>query len=145
MFIKFIFAWRKDGFSTINFYNLTSFLSGYYSRMPQLHPLFLFLPSALLSQRLWAFSSYVFPCTSHNCLIIRSCTLSNTFLLPSVHVLHAATANLSKFKRTLRESFGYKSLIDLFHRAKNKFDSSLLTHHNPIISHLARNLVMEQE
>ena len=47
--------------------------------------------------------------------------------------------------RTLRESFGYKSLIDLFHRAKNKFDSSLLTHHNPIISHLARNLVMEQE
>ena len=47
--------------------------------------------------------------------------------------------------RTLRESFGYKSLVELFQRAKNKFGSSLLTHHNPIISHLARNLVLEQE
>ena len=47
--------------------------------------------------------------------------------------------------RTLRESFGYKSLVELFQRAKNKFDSSLCSHHNPIISHLARNLVLEQE
>ena len=47
--------------------------------------------------------------------------------------------------RTLRESFGYKSLVELFQRAKNKFDSSLRSHYNPIISHLARNLVLEQE
>ena len=47
--------------------------------------------------------------------------------------------------RTLRESFGYKSLVDLFHRAKNKFDSSLRSHQSPIISYLARNLVLEQE
>ena len=47
--------------------------------------------------------------------------------------------------RTLRESFGYKSLVKLFQKAKNKIDSSLIAHHNPIISHLARNLVMEQD
>ena len=47
--------------------------------------------------------------------------------------------------RTLRESLGYKSLIDIFHRSKRKFDASLLTHHNPVISHIARNVVVEPE
>ena len=44
--------------------------------------------------------------------------------------------------RTLRESFGYKSLVELFQKAKMKFDASLLSHHNPIVKHLARNLIM---
>ena len=47
--------------------------------------------------------------------------------------------------RTLRESFGYKSLIELFERAKRKFECSVLSHHNPIVSHIARNLVLENE
>ena len=47
--------------------------------------------------------------------------------------------------RTLRESFGYKSLVELFQKAKMKFDASLLSHHNPIIKHLARNLVLDNE
>ena len=47
--------------------------------------------------------------------------------------------------RTLCESFGYKSLVDIFSRAKAKFDGSLISHHNPIISQIARNLVLEQQ
>ena len=47
--------------------------------------------------------------------------------------------------RTLRESFGYKSLVELFQKAKTKFDASLLSHHNPVIKHLARNLVLDYE
>ena len=43
--------------------------------------------------------------------------------------------------RTLRESFGYKSLVELFQKAEMKFDASLLSHHNPVIKHLTRNLV----
>ena len=47
--------------------------------------------------------------------------------------------------RILRESFGYKSLVEIFQRSKNKFDTSLMSHHNPIISHIARNLLLEQQ
>ena len=47
--------------------------------------------------------------------------------------------------RTLRESFGYKSLIELFQKAKTKFDVSIVSHHNPVIKHLARNLLLEYE
>ena len=46
--------------------------------------------------------------------------------------------------RMLRQSFGYPSLVEIFQRAKNKFNSSVLTHHNPIISKLARYLALEQ-
>ena len=45
--------------------------------------------------------------------------------------------------RTLRESFGFKSLIEIFEKTKRKFGVLLLTHHNPIISHIARNSVVE--
>ena len=44
----------------------------------------------------------------------------------------------------LRQSFGYPSLVEIFQRAKNKFNSSVLTRHNPIISKLARYLALEQ-
>ena len=47
--------------------------------------------------------------------------------------------------RTLRESFGYLSLTDIFHRSKRKFDASLLSHHNPIISRIARISVANQK
>ena len=47
--------------------------------------------------------------------------------------------------RSLRESFGFKSLTDIFHITKRKFDASLPAHHNPIISHIARNMVIEQD
>ena len=47
--------------------------------------------------------------------------------------------------RTLRESFGYLSLIDIFHKSKRKFDASLPMHRNPMISHIARNLIIEQK
>ena len=47
--------------------------------------------------------------------------------------------------RTLREALGYKSLIDIFHRSKRKFDASVISHHNPVISHIARNVVVEPE
>ena len=46
--------------------------------------------------------------------------------------------------RTLRESLGYLSLIEIFHRSKRKFDASLPKHRNPIIAHIARNLILEQ-
>ena len=45
--------------------------------------------------------------------------------------------------RTLRESFGYKSLVELFGASRSKFDASLVSHRNPVISHLARNLVID--
>ena len=44
--------------------------------------------------------------------------------------------------RTLRESFGYKSLVEIFNVSRSKFDASLVSHRNPVISHLARNLVV---
>ena len=47
--------------------------------------------------------------------------------------------------KSLRELFFYKSLVEIFQQAKNKFNSSILTHHNPIISRIARNLVLEQQ
>ena len=47
--------------------------------------------------------------------------------------------------RTLRQSFGYKSLVEIFQRAKNKFDASLFSHINPTIRHIARNIPREQE
>ena len=47
--------------------------------------------------------------------------------------------------RSLRESFGYKSLVELFTVSKNKFDASLLYHVNPVISHLARHIEVESE
>ena len=42
--------------------------------------------------------------------------------------------------RHLRECFGYKSLTELFSKAKMNFDKSALTHHNSIISVIARKL-----
>ena len=45
--------------------------------------------------------------------------------------------------RSIRESFGYMSLTELFAKAKRRFDLSLPHHHNKVISHLARNLAIE--
>ena len=45
---------------------------------------------------------------------------------------------------THRESFGCNCLIEIFQRAKIKFENSLLHRHNPIISLVARNLELEQ-
>ena len=42
--------------------------------------------------------------------------------------------------RQLRESFGYKSLTDIFGRSRKKFHERLPYHPNSIISHIARNL-----
>ena len=39
--------------------------------------------------------------------------------------------------RTIRESFGYKSLTELFHSTKRKFNMSLLSHRNSVIKHIA--------
>ena len=47
--------------------------------------------------------------------------------------------------RALRESFGYKSLVDLFAKAKRKFENSLSSHRNPVISHLYRFIEAERE
>ena len=47
--------------------------------------------------------------------------------------------------RNLREQFGFLALTDIFHKTRRKFDASLLSHHNPVISYIARNLVIEQE
>ena len=47
--------------------------------------------------------------------------------------------------RSLRESFGYKSLVEIFQKTKNKFDTSLFRHCNPIIAHIARKMAEEQE
>ena len=47
--------------------------------------------------------------------------------------------------RVLRTSFGYKSLVEIFQRAKTRFDSSISRHHNPIIAQIARNLIAEQQ
>ena len=41
--------------------------------------------------------------------------------------------------KTVRESFGYKSLTELFHTAKRKFHASLSLHHNSVVKHIARN------
>ena len=46
--------------------------------------------------------------------------------------------------RQLRESFGYKSLTELFELAKKKFNMSLLNHRNPVISHIARNFAFNE-
>ena len=42
--------------------------------------------------------------------------------------------------RLLRESFGFKSLVEIFDASKRKFDASLLSHSNPVITHLARHI-----
>ena len=42
--------------------------------------------------------------------------------------------------RSLREQFRYKSLIEIFHVSKNKFEASLLTHRNIVIRHLFLSL-----
>ena len=42
--------------------------------------------------------------------------------------------------RSLRESFGFKSLTELFAEAKSRFNCSLGTHHNSVVSHIARNI-----
>ena len=47
--------------------------------------------------------------------------------------------------RTLRQSFGYKSLVEIFQRAKNKFHASLPSHGNLTIRHIVRNFPREQE
>ena len=38
------------------------------------------------------------------------------------------------------ESFGFKSLVEIFDASKRKFDASLLSHSNPVITHLARHI-----
>ena len=47
--------------------------------------------------------------------------------------------------RNLREQFGFLALTDIFHKTKRKFDASLFSHHNRVISYIAQNLVIEQE
>ena len=47
--------------------------------------------------------------------------------------------------RDLRNSLGYKSLTELFHVAKRKFDMSLLSHRNSVIRHIAFNILIETE
>ena len=47
--------------------------------------------------------------------------------------------------RSLRESFGYRSLVELFNSSKRKFENSLLSHRNPVIFHLARNVKFDNE
>ena len=42
--------------------------------------------------------------------------------------------------RVLRESFGYKSLTDIFGCARKKFQYVLPYHSNSIVSRIARNL-----
>ena len=46
--------------------------------------------------------------------------------------------------RQLRESFGYKSLTELFALHKKKFGNSLLNNRNSVISHIARNITFEE-
>ena len=41
--------------------------------------------------------------------------------------------------RVLRDSFGYKSITDIFGRARRKFYTVLPYHSNSIVSHIARN------
>ena len=47
--------------------------------------------------------------------------------------------------RSLREQFGYTSLIEIFHISENIFEASLLTHQNTVVRHLARNIKLELE
>ena len=47
--------------------------------------------------------------------------------------------------RSLRESFGYKSLVELFNTSKRKFENSLLSHSNSLISQHARNVKFDTE
>ena len=47
--------------------------------------------------------------------------------------------------RTIRESFGYKSLTELFQSTKRKFNMSLLSHRNSVIKHIARNMLIDNE
>ena len=42
--------------------------------------------------------------------------------------------------RQLRESFGYKSLTDIFGRSRKKFYDRLPYHSNSVVSHIARNM-----
>ena len=41
--------------------------------------------------------------------------------------------------KAVRESFGYRSLTELFHSAKRKFHASLSSHCNSVVQHIARN------
>ena len=41
--------------------------------------------------------------------------------------------------KAVRESFGYKSLTELFHSAKRKFQALLSSHCNTVVRHIARN------
>ena len=36
-------------------------------------------------------------------------------------------------------------MVDIFHASKNKFEAALLTHRNPVISHIAQNVKIERE
>ena len=45
--------------------------------------------------------------------------------------------------RALRESFGYKSLTEIFNNSKKRFNDSLTAHHNSVIVRIARNLSLE--
>ena len=47
--------------------------------------------------------------------------------------------------RSLRESFGYKSLTDLLHINKRKFDTSLLSHRNSVIKHIANDTMIDTQ
>ena len=40
--------------------------------------------------------------------------------------------------RVLRQQFGLKSIYEIFKKAQDKFTASCLSHHNPIVSLLAR-------
>ena len=42
--------------------------------------------------------------------------------------------------RVLRDSFGYKSITDIFGRARKKFYTILPYHYNSVVSRIARNL-----
>ena len=48
--------------------------------------------------------------------------------------------------RELRSYFGYKSLTDMFSIAKVRFENSLFTHRNPILSFLRKtNVILQQQ
>ena len=47
--------------------------------------------------------------------------------------------------RSLRESFGYSSLTELFAKARKRFDNQLPHHRNKVLTNLARNIAIERE
>ena len=41
---------------------------------------------------------------------------------------------------TLRGSLGYMSLIEIFNASHSRFEASMLSHENPVLSHLVQNI-----